>query len=173
MNKNRFKKKTVGIVCLIIAFAIGTTFLPSAVSASQGNQVIVISLSQERLVAYEGSTVVLQTPITTGGPMTRTPIGTYQVLAKERNFVMRSPWPRSDFRWYPNSFVHYGLLFQANGYFIHDAPWRRRFGVGSDTAFGKPGGSLTGTHGCVNVPSGAEARLFNWAGVGTTVVVQG
>jgi lipoprotein-anchoring transpeptidase ErfK/SrfK len=141
-------------------------------SGNPADKTIIISLSRETLTAYQGSQVVLQTSVTTGGPRTRTPAGAYQVLAKQQNFVMHSPWPRSDSRWYPNSLVHYGLLFDDGGYYIHDAPWRRRFGVGSNVVNGRPGGNSTGTHGCVNVPSGAEARLFHWASVGTRVIVE-
>jgi len=144
----------------------------SVLPISNSNKEIVISLSQERLVAYDGGTVFLQTPVTTGGSGTPTPAGTYRVLSKLANFVMSSPWPSSDWRWYSASFVHYGLLYQAGGYFIHDASWRHNFGPGSNSVLGIPGGNYTGTHGCVNVPLSEEATLYAWAQVGTPVIVQ-
>jgi lipoprotein-anchoring transpeptidase ErfK/SrfK len=63
------------------------------------------------------------------------------------------------------------MLFEDGGYFIRDAPWRSYFGPGSNAVDGRPGGNGTGTHGCVNVPFGVQARLFGWADVGTPVVV--
>lgn len=133
---------------------------------------IVISLSEESLTAYDGETIFLQTPVTTGGQGTPTPVGTYKVISKIQNFVMRSPWPRSDWRWYSSVFVRYGLEFDEDGYYIHDAAWRNNFGPGSNSQRGTPGGDFTGTHGCVNVPVAAEAKLYAWAPVGTTVIVQ-
>lgn len=159
----------VASMMMVFSVIVGL-LLPRAALADDKR--VVISLSQETLTAYDGNTIFLQTPVTTGGLATPTPAGTYQVIGKYSDFIMHSPWPPSDWRWYPDSFVDYGLLFQANGYFIHDAPWRGNFGVGSDTVLGTPGGSYTGTHGCVNVPFAAEASLFAWAFVGTTVIIQ-
>lgn len=143
----------------------------SPANASYPNKRIVISLSQQALVAYDSDAVFLQTPITSGGPDTPTPLGTYYVLQKLQSFVMHSPWPSSDWRWYPDSYVHYGLLFKKDGYFIHDALWRDNFGPGSNAILGIPGGSFTGSHGCINMPYNPEAALFNWATVGTAVVI--
>src|SRR5579872_1933984 len=132
---------------------------------------IIISLSLEQLTAYDGTKIVLQTPITSGGPGTPTPTGTFQILEKDTNFVMHSPWPQTDWRWYPDSLVNYALLFDTNGFYIHDASWRSNFGVGSNSQIGTPGGDFTGTHGCINVPLSAEALLYSWATIGTPVII--
>lgn len=183
------KQKLVSLFCLLLLIfnisLLHTVVANAAVSyrkpfiqnysttlASYPTKEIVVSLSQEELTAYDGSAIFLQTPVTTGGPSTPTPAGTYHVLGKYQNFVMHSPWPPSDWRWYPDSFVNYGLLFQSDGYYIHDASWRNNFGPGSNSLAGTPGGDYTGTHGCVNVPYSAEVSLYNWATVGTTVVIQ-
>jgi len=34
-----------------------------------------------------------------------------------------------------------------------------------------PGTTIPGTHGCVNVPLAAAAKLYNWASLGTPVIV--
>ncbi len=159
------------LLLIFILLTLFNLFFAPLVFASE-NKRIVISISRELLTAYNDSTIFLQTPITSGGPGTRTPMGTYSVLAKPMNYIMHSPWPSYDWRWYPNSFVHYGLQFLAGGYYIHDAPWRINFGPGSNSSRGTPGGSYTGTHGCVNVPSSAEAVLYTWAPVGTPVIIQ-
>ncbi|HVA92669.1 MAG TPA: L,D-transpeptidase, partial [Chloroflexota bacterium] len=150
--------------------------LAAPASAAQmppgGNKELVVSLSHENLVAYENGQVVMQTLVTSGGPNTPTPLGSYTVLAKRHDFWMHSPWPSWDWRWYADSYVQYALLFQSSGYFIHDASWRGNFGPGSNAEVGTPGGDYTGTHGCVNVPPDAEAFLYSWASIGTTVLVQ-
>ena len=133
---------------------------------------IVVSLSQQKLWAYDGDKVALESLVTTGNPALPTPEGTFQVLTKQKNFVFHSPWPKGDKFWYPDSPTSYAMMFDDGGYFIHDAPWRHRFGPGSDLVVGQPGEETTGTHGCVNVPLDAQAKLFAWTDPGTPVVVQ-
>ncbi|HUZ77773.1 MAG TPA: L,D-transpeptidase family protein [Chloroflexota bacterium] len=136
------------------------------------DQRIVVSLSQQRLWAYNGDRVYLTSLVTTGGPELPTPTGTFHVLAKDAPFTFHSPWPKGNPFWYADSPVSYALLFDDRGYFIHDAPWRAWFGPGSNAVRGIPAGPTTGSHGCVNVPLRAEAQLFAWANVGTPVIVQ-
>jgi len=166
-----FKLKKSFLLCSGLAVLLGNILFPSSALADT-NKKIVISLSQQNLTAYNGDAVFVQSAVTTGGPETPTVMGSYQVLAKVSDFVMHSPWPQSDWRWYPDSYVHYALMFQSDGYFIHDAPWRSNFGPGSNSVLGPPGGYDTGTHGCVNVPLVTQAALYNWADIGTQVIVE-
>jgi hypothetical protein len=132
---------------------------------------IVVSLSKQDLTVYDGARVLLHTLITSGGPETRTPLGTFHIIARYGPYVMRSPWPKSSPLWYPDSPVNFALLFREGGYFLHDAPWRSVYGPGSNAVDGIPGGNTTGTHGCVNVPYAAERWLYQWAQLGTTVEI--
>jgi len=136
------------------------------------NKRIVVSLSQQRLVAYQGDQVFLDTLVTTGGPELPTPVGTFHILEKRSPFTFKSPWPKGSPFWYPDSPTTYAMLFEDSGYFIHDAPWRSWYGPGSNATAGTPGGNGTGTHGCVNVPFAAQAKLWGWTDVGTPVIVQ-
>jgi lipoprotein-anchoring transpeptidase ErfK/SrfK len=164
------------LAALLLTITMGTQVAfaadPPPPAAAPAGKEIIVSLNQEKLFAYENGKLVGQTVVTTGGPLTRTPVGTYSVLQKRSNFYMTSPWPEDDWRWYAPSWVNYALLFQSSGYFVHDAPWRHNFGPGSDAQTGTPGGDLTGTHGCVNVPPQFERDLYNWADIGTPVIVQ-
>jgi hypothetical protein len=130
---------------------------------------VVISLAQQTLWAYDGDTLVLRTLITSGGPQTPTPPGTFEVMTRQSPFTFKSPWPKGHPFWYPDSVASFAMLFDDGGYFLHDAPWRGNFGPGSNTYAGTPGGDYTGTHGCVNIPYGAAALLFRWAELGTPV----
>jgi hypothetical protein len=132
---------------------------------------LVVSLSAQRMVAYDGATVVRTTLVTTGNKALPTPVGTFHIIEKLHPFTFISPWPLGSPYYYPPSPVQYALLFQWNGYFIHDAPWRSAFGPGSNAASGAPGQNTTGTHGCVNVPPDVAAWLYDWAPVGTVVQV--
>jgi lipoprotein-anchoring transpeptidase ErfK/SrfK len=132
---------------------------------------VVVSLAKQDLTVLDGDNVLLHTLITSGGPQTQTPTGTFHVLTKFSPMVMHSPWPKTSPLWYPDSPVTYAILFKAGGFFLHDAPWRTAFGPGTNSVDGIPGGNTTGTHGCVNVPLTAEQWLYQWSHVGTTIQI--
>ncbi|MHB8620751.1 MAG: L,D-transpeptidase [Chloroflexota bacterium] len=133
---------------------------------------IVVSLGQQKLTAYAGPALFLQSLVTTGGPLLPTPLGTYQILDKQAPFTFHSPWPKGNPLWYPDSPTHFAMMFDTGGYFIHDAPWRGKFGPGSNLVASAPGTDTTGTHGCVNVPLDVQTRLFAWTDPGTPVIIQ-
>jgi lipoprotein-anchoring transpeptidase ErfK/SrfK len=134
---------------------------PAACGEHPTGRVLLISLDQQELTACQDGASIVDTPVTTGRPALPTPPGSYSVFRKNHPWTMRSPWPRSSPYWYPPSRVEYTLWFRP-GYAIHDAPWRARYG---------PGTQAEGTHGCVNVPRPAMDQLYTWAQVGTPVVV--
>jgi lipoprotein-anchoring transpeptidase ErfK/SrfK len=132
---------------------------------------ILVSLSQQRLWAYDGNTLVVTSLVTTGNRALPTPTGVFHIEAKFHPFTFKSPWPKSSPYWYPPSLTQYAMLFQQDGYYIHDAPWRAAFGPGTNSQLGTPGNNYTGTHGCINVPSNVAYQLFQWARIGTVVQV--
>jgi len=136
------------------------------------NKRIVVSLSQEKLWAYNGDKAEIESLVTTGNQALPTPEGTFQILSKQKNFVFHSPWPKGNPFWYPDSPTNFAMMFDDGGYFIHDAPWRHKYGPGSNLVPGQPGEETTGTHGCVNVPLDVQAKLFAWTDLGTPVVIQ-
>ncbi len=137
--------------------------VPVAYNAGVG-KVIVISLSRQVLTAYQDGNAVLTTFIATGRPQLPTPPGVYRIFARYSPYKFVSPWPYGSPWWYPSSWTSFAMEFIGGGYFIHDAPWRSWYGPGANL--------YNGTHGCVNVPYGPMATLWNWAPNGTTVVVQ-
>ena len=59
-----------------------------------------------------------------------------------------------------------------SGYGLHDAWWRQHYGPGTNVYGDGPGSNEpTGTHGCVNIPFAQTQWLWNWAPVGTPVVI--
>jgi L,D-transpeptidase catalytic domain len=133
---------------------------------------IVVSLSQQRLWAYDGNSAFLTSLVTTGNQALPTPTGTFRILGKFHPFTFHSSRPKTSPFWYPPSLTQWAMLFQSDGYFIHDAPWRSVFGPGSNAQAGTPGNNYTGTHGCINVPGNIAQQLYAWAPIGTTVIVQ-
>ncbi|MDQ6884253.1 MAG: L,D-transpeptidase [Candidatus Dormibacteraeota bacterium] len=136
----------------------------SAPAPNADGKLIVVSLATQSLSAYENGKVVATTVVATGRPALPTLPGTFHIMAKYAPYKFVSPWPKSSPYWYASAWTNYAMLYQDDGYFIHDAPWRTNYG---------PGSNLTnGTHGCVNVPLSTMAFLYKWAPVGTTVVVR-
>lgn len=134
-------------------------------------QRILVSLSQQKLWAYDENRLFLTSLVTTGNRALPTPTGIFHILGKFHPFTFHSPWPKSSPFWYPPSLTQWSMLFQAGGYFIHDAPWRSAFGPGTNAQLGTPGSNYTGTHGCVNVPTDVAQKLFAWASDGTVVQI--
>ena len=54
---------------------------------------VVVSLRQQRLVAYAGTRAVASTLVTTGNRRLPTPVGIFHILAVYHPFTMVSPWP--------------------------------------------------------------------------------
>lgn len=147
---------------------IGNSTIPS-----QG-QVILVSLAQQWLWAYRDGRMVYDTPVTTGSPQLPTPDGTYHVLYEQHNLWFNSPWPQNSPYYYAPEFVHYALYYHNTGFYIHDAPWRQQFGPGTNYTHTDPNGTtMTGSHGCVEVPTVAGSWLYSFAHAYTTIVIYG
>jgi lipoprotein-anchoring transpeptidase ErfK/SrfK len=136
------------------------------VIAGLPSKTIIISHSGQHLWAYENGKVVHDTVVTTGRPPTlATDLGPMKVLRKSSPWKMHSPWPKESPYWYPDTDVRMVLWFTDTGEGLHDADWQPCcWGPGSE--YGP-----YASHGCVHVPLGPEQFLFNWAPVGTPVVV--
>jgi len=128
--------------------------------------VIVVSVTQERLVALQDGVIVQNTLITSGRPSLPTVLGTFHIFFKSSPYHMCTPpqWRGTSLD-YGCVNEQWAMEFESSGYFIHDAYWRSQFGPGTDTQSG-------GTHGCVNVPNGSMAWLYNWAPIGTPVITK-
>jgi lipoprotein-anchoring transpeptidase ErfK/SrfK len=147
---------------------------PAGHPAIPGGEVILVSLSQQWLWAYQNGALLFDTPVTTGMPQLPTPNGTFDVQYHEANVMFYSPWPPSSPYYYAPEHVNYALYFAYDGYFIHDAPWRQRFGPGTNYPHTDPDGAeVTGSHGCVELPTSAMSWLYNWAYDGATILIYG
>jgi lipoprotein-anchoring transpeptidase ErfK/SrfK len=132
---------------------------------------ILVSLSQQKLWAFDGNQLVLTSLVTTGNRALPTPKGTFHILVKFHPFTFISPWPKTSQFYYKPSKVQYAMMFREGGYYIHDAPWRSAFGPGTNSQLGTPGTNYTGTHGCINVPPNVARELYGWTRNGTIVQV--
>lgn len=147
-------------------------YVPQPAGGAPGlpGQVIMVSVTQQWLWAYQDNKLVYATPVTTGQTYLWTPLGVYHIYDKRTDQVFYSPWgPDSPFYYTPEH-VNYAMLFREKGYFLHDSPWRHAYGPGTEDPHTSPDGTWeTGSHGCVNMVTGAAVWLYNWAALGTTV----
>jgi lipoprotein-anchoring transpeptidase ErfK/SrfK len=112
---------------------------------------IQIDLSEQNLIAWEGNKPVYAVTISSGKKSTPTLVGTFKIQTKLKKTRMRG-------RGYDVPDVPHTMYYQG-GYAIHGAYWHKRFGTPV-------------SHGCVNVAPNHAKWVFNWAKLGTAVVVQ-
>ncbi|MFH0773140.1 MAG: L,D-transpeptidase [bacterium] len=129
-------------------------------SPRQEGKIIVVNLGLQRLYAYENGVTLFPAavPITTGKRGFETVTGEFAVYLKELQHKMASPFPGI----YYDDVVNYWMPFYL-GYGLHDAPWR--------SIYGTQDYGVVGSHGCVNIPLPQTSILYNWAEVGTRVIV--
>lgn len=111
-----------------------------------------IDLSAQRLTAYEGSTPVFSTLISSGRYPTPTPTGIFRIGYKVRSQRMTGPG-------YDLPNVPWVMYFTNRGHAIHGAYWHNNFGHPM-------------SHGCINVPVSNAQWLYNFAPSGTPVRVR-
>jgi lipoprotein-anchoring transpeptidase ErfK/SrfK len=112
---------------------------------------ILVDLSNQNLTAWEGNNPVYAVKVSTGKKKTPTLIGTFNIQTKHRKARMRG----DD---YDIQNVPYVMYYDGN-YGIHGAYWHRSFGTPV-------------SRGCVNVAPNHAKWLYEWAPVGTPIVVQ-
>ena len=107
-----------------------------------------VSLDEQRLRAYEGNTLVIEFPISSG-LWAPTPKGSFNIWYKTRNQTMSGGSKDLGTYYYLPNVPH--NMFFHQGYAIHGAYWHNNFGHPM-------------SHGCVNSPLASVAQLFDWAG---------
>lgn len=124
-----------------------------------GPKRIEVDLTNQHLYAYEGDTVVMDFPVSTGKWGT-TPNGEFSIWVKLRYTKMEGGSKALGTYYYlPN--VPYTMYFynaevpKGRGYGIHGAYWHNNFGQPM-------------SHGCVNMAIDAAGQLFAWADPQTT-----
>jgi len=115
-----------------------------------GERWIDVDLSQQRVSAYEGDTVVNSFLVSTGVAQTPTVTGKYKIYIKVRVQDMSGPG-------YYLRDVPYVMFFYED-YGLHGTYWHNNFGTPM-------------SRGCVNLTVDDAAWLYNWASVGTVVNV--
>lgn len=147
-NTAIFEGEEIGIP--LLAYEIGET---PVLGVSTEERWIEVDLSEQSLRAWEGGSLFLETPVSTGLPWWPTPTGEFRVWIKLRATKMEGG--RGKYYYYlPN--VPYVMYFENDdipgwrGYGIHGAYWHNDFGTQR-------------SHGCINVQPDTAGQLYYWA----------
>jgi lipoprotein-anchoring transpeptidase ErfK/SrfK len=120
---------------------------------------IIVNRTLQTLRAYDGDDLFMSLPVSTGLELTPTPTGTFSVFKKMPSRYMQGPIPDVSDDFYDLPGVPWDLYFTSGGAAIHGAYWHIDFGNRH-------------SHGCVNLPPEKAHELYDWADLGTLVVVE-
>lgn len=129
-------------------------------TSTSSTKKIIVDRSEQKLYAYENEDTFMEIPISTGLELTPTPRGEFTIFKKTPSRYMQGPLPNLvDQQYYDLPGVPWNLYFTKGGAVIHGAYWHDSFG----SAY---------SHGCVNVRPSNAKKLYNWAELGTKVIVR-
>ena len=121
----------------------------------EGERWIEVNTSTYTLTAWVGDTPVMSTLVVTGAPISPTVVGEFRVYWKLESQTMSGVGPDGVAYRQPDVPA---VMYFFEDWAIHGAYWRSGFGYAA-------------SHGCVNVPLDEADWLWEWASVGTRVVV--
>src|SRR5258706_2171753 len=121
-------------------------------STATGEKHIYVDLTTQTLSAYQGDSLFMQVPVSTGKWLP-TPTGEFTIWEKIRSTKM-SGGEGADYYYLPN--VPYVMFFSGSGvdagrgFSLHGAYWHDNFGHAM-------------SHGCVNMRQVDAEKLYDWA----------
>lgn len=128
------------------------------VEAQAADKWFVADITNKRMYAYEGTNLVHSFLVSAGAPATPTVTGQYKIYAKFASQDMTGD--NADGSRYNQPAVPYVNYFYG-GYAIHGNYWR------PSSYFG----NINSSHGCIGTNVGDAAWIYDWAPIGTPVIV--
>jgi lipoprotein-anchoring transpeptidase ErfK/SrfK len=144
-----FEEKTVIVPSVSLASESLKTLV---LGTSTEERWIEISLSEQKVRAWEGNRLFLESLVSTGLPWWPTPTGEFRIWLKTRYTKMEGGSGKY-YYYLPN--VPYDMFIEnANvpgyrGFSLHGTYWHNDFGK-------------VHSHGCVNLPTGVAEKLYYW-----------
>lgn len=126
------------------------------VSMSAYDKWIEVDLSEQRTTAYEGATPIRSFIIASGMRGYETVTGEFAIWHKNRRQTMTGG-SKADGSYYSIPNVEWVSYFYKD-YALHGAWWREKFGAPA-------------SHGCVNMTNSDAQWIYEWAPMGTKVIV--
>lgn len=137
----------------------GIEEVPVNTATTSNTKVIIVDLSDQKLYAYENKKIFMEQSVSTGIEIYRTPRGVFHIYKKTPSRYMQGPIEGVNDDYYDLPGVPWNLYFTEQGTVIHGAYWHNEFGKKRSS-------------GCVNVPPEKAKELYNWAELGTLVIVR-
>jgi hypothetical protein len=137
---------------------------PRTALGSGGARWVDVNLTHQMVVAYEGEKAVYSAPATSGRPGWETPVGTHRIQRRVENETMiGSTLLRLD-------------TFEIPDYRLENVKWTQYFtaaGAALHTNYWRPAGlfGMPSSHGCVGLLEKDAKWLWDWAKVGTPLLV--
>lgn len=148
----RYSVWAPALALLVLLIAAANLVIPAAARAEKS---IVVSIGQQAMWAYKGDRVVISSPVSTGKESFETPLGNYVILSKVPSQTMEGVIGGE---YYNVPDVPSVMYFTSYGHALHGTYWHASFGTPM-------------SHGCVNLPMDVAAWLYQWAPVGTPVLI--
>jgi lipoprotein-anchoring transpeptidase ErfK/SrfK len=132
--------------------AFNTRQQQNVLGMSQEERWVEVDISEQKLRAWEGNKLFLETLVSTGLPWYPTPQGEFRIWIKLRAAKMEGGSGKY-YYYLPN--VPYVMYFENNqvpgwrGYGLHGTYWHNDFGTQK-------------SHGCVNLPTPMAEKLYYW-----------
>lgn len=129
-----------------------------AVGPEAFNKVLVADVNTKKMWAFQSGNQVNSWLVSAGKPSTPTPLGQFKIYAKFSSQDMRGTNPDGTPYFQPHvPWVNYFYSGSAvHGVYWHPLSW---FGANNSS------------HGCIGLPVDEAQWVFNWAPIGTTVIV--
>jgi lipoprotein-anchoring transpeptidase ErfK/SrfK len=137
---------------------------PRTVLGNGGARWIDVNLTHQTVAAYEGTKSVFLAPTTSGRPGWETPVGTFRIQRRVENETMvGSTLLRLD-------------TFEIPDYRLENVKWTQYFtegGAALHTNYWRPASifSLPSSHGCLGLTEANAKWFWDWAKVGTPLLV--
>ena len=122
-----------------------------------GGSYVEVDLTEQRVYVYKDGYRVYETPCVTGNDdyIHKTPGGLYDITYKATYVTLKGPGYESP--------VTYWMPFNQD-IGLHDATWR------TDDQYTQDRYTWDGSHGCVNLPFAAAAKIYEYVEAGSPVV---
>jgi len=137
--------------------------------------IIVVSMVEQVMRFYRNGKLVKSFYVTTGRVERPALPGYWTVQDRKSPDVFKSTDPKSSPYWYPDTPIHYAILYHWGGFFIHDAWWRQDFGPGTQFPHNDSGGTTSfnfdGSHGCINMQIDQAAWVYANTDWNTNILV--
>lgn len=140
----------------------------------KSSQVIVVSFIEESLRVYENGKLVHSFLITAGRPELPPVPGLWAPLWRLTNTTFKSSFPKGSPYWYPDTPIHYAIMYHQGGYFLHDSWWRNDYGPGTQFYHVDSSGNISayyGSHGCINMPEDQAAWVYDNTSYDTQIIM--